>query len=128
MTTESLEAITRTAVSLALDAASLRHQAIAANIANAGAVDRQPLRLDFESQLDDIRRDLAERGSVSPAALAAVQPRLVPALDADGQPLSIRLDREMADMSANAVQYQALLRGLSRHFAVLYSAASDGRK
>ena len=41
--TDGIEAVTRSALALALDAASLRQQAIATNIANANAVGYVPL-------------------------------------------------------------------------------------
>ncbi|MNL49194.1 hypothetical protein D3C87_1721090 [compost metagenome] len=51
-----------------------------------------------------------------------------PALDASGQPATVQLDVQAAEMARNAVQYQALLKGLSRHMAILSMAAGDGRK
>jgi flagellar basal-body rod protein FlgB len=40
----------------------------------------------------------------------------------------VKLDEEMVEMSRNAVHYQALVKGLTRHFAVLQMAAADGRR
>ena len=99
--TDGIESVTRSALAMALDAASLRQQAIATNIANANAIGYVPQRVSFEDQLADARRGLAQSG---------------------------RLDAEAADMARNAVHYQALVKGLSRHFAILSMAAGDGRK
>ena len=52
---EGLEAITTAALGLALDAASLRQQAIAANLANHGAEGYVAQKLDFESQMQEAR-------------------------------------------------------------------------
>ena len=124
----SLESLTTSALTLALDAASRRHQAIAANIANADAAGYQPLRLDFEAQLTEARLALEQRGTVGARELALVQPALQPALDDSGQGQSVQLDAELAQLAGNAVHYQALLQGLAKHFALLAAAAGDGRR
>lgn len=127
--TEGLEAVTARALGLALDAAALRQQAIAANIANAGTVDYVPLRVSFEAQLEDARRALAGGGRLDATALAGVEPRLERAT-ADGRavPAQVQLDVEVANLARNAVQYQALVKGLARHYAILAAAVSDGKK
>jgi flagellar basal-body rod protein FlgB len=130
--TEGIEAVTRTALSLALDAASLRQQALAANIANANAVGYARQFVSFESQLGEARRGLSEGGTLDAAALSEVHPYLesnlsVPGAQPGTQP-DIQLDLETAEMARNALQYQALLKGLSRHFEILSLAVADGRK
>ena len=126
--TQSLEAITTATLGLALDAATLRQQAIAANIANHATEGYVPQKLNFEAQMEDARRLLNSKGSVDSFALAAVRLQLEPVLDAQGQPAKVQLDEQVADMAQNAVQYQVLAKGLSRHFAVLSSAVSDGKR
>lgn len=123
-----VESITTAALGLALDAASRRQQAHASNIANAGAAGYTPVRLDFMTQMDEARRRLASGQPLDAYALAAFQTRLMPVLDANGQPAKVQLDEEVAGMSQNAVQYQALAKGLSRHLAILGMAASDGKR
>lgn len=126
--TEGLEAITASALGLALDAAGMRQQAIAANIANANAVDYLPIKVNFEAQLEDARRALESNGRLDANALAGVAPRLEPDTDAGVLSPKVRLDVEMANMAQNAVQYQALIKGLSRHYAILSAAVNDGKK
>jgi flagellar basal-body rod protein FlgB len=126
--TDGIEAVTRSALALALDAASLRQQAIAANIANANAIGYVPQRVSFEAQLADVRRSMDAGGRVDAFALSQVRPRLEPAVDGSGAPNQVQLDVEAAEMARNAVHYQALVKGLSRHFAILSMAAGDGRK
>jgi flagellar basal-body rod protein FlgB len=127
--TDPLEPITTAALGLALDAASLRQQAIAANIANAGTVDYVPLTVNFEAQLEDARRALAAQGRLDATSLAAVQPRVEAApLDARGLPPKVMLDAEMAELSRNAVHYQALVKALNRHLSLLSAAVSEGKK
>ncbi len=127
--TEGLEAITTTALGLALDAAALRQEAIAANIANADSVDYVPLTVSFEAQLDDARRALEGQGRLDATSIAGVRPRLeTAALDARGLPPKVLLDAEVARMTQNAVHFQALAKALSRHFGILSAAVSDGKK
>ena len=124
----SIESTTTSALALALDAATARHQIIANNIANVNTEGYIPQALSFEGQLEQARRSLRERGQVDGSALANVRLRLEPALQADGQPAKVQMDTEMGQLAQNAVQYQALIKGVSRHFAILSSAVSDGKK
>jgi flagellar basal-body rod protein FlgB len=126
--TEGIESITTQALSMALDASTLRQQVLAANIANANTIDYIPQRLTFEDQMGEALRGVQTRGTTDSLSLSAVQMQLVPALDLNGQPAPVQLDAEMAEVARNAVHYQALVKGLSRHFAILSSAVSDGKK
>ncbi|MFS2205170.1 flagellar basal body protein [Variovorax sp. Varisp36] len=126
--TDGIEAVTRSALALALDAASMRQQAIAANIANANVVGYVPQRVSFEAQMVEVQRSMEQSGRIDAFALAQVRPNIEPAVDDAGVPRQVQLDVEAADMARNAVHYQALVKGLSRHFSLLSMAASDGRK
>jgi flagellar basal-body rod protein FlgB len=125
---DPLESITTAALSLALDAASLRHQAIAANIANHATEGYVPQKVDFEAQMQEARRSLDATGRLDPVALASVRPALRPVTAAGGQPTQVRIDQEMADLAQNAVQFQALAKGLARHFSILSIAVNDGKR
>ncbi|MDB5874619.1 MAG: flagellar basal body protein [Ramlibacter sp.] len=126
--TDGLESITTSALSLALDAASLRQQAIAANIANHATEGYIPQKVEFESLLEEARRNLQSKGSVDRASLAGVQVQMQPALDDNGLPVKVQLDQQVADMAQNAVQFQVLTRALSRHFSILSTAIADGKR
>jgi flagellar basal-body rod protein FlgB len=126
--TEGIESITAAALGLALDAASLRQQAIAANIANHATEGYVPQKLDFEAQMQEARRAIESRGSLDSFALAGVRLELEPVLDAQGQPAKVHLDEQVADMAQNSVQYQILAKALNRHFAILSAAVSDGKR
>lgn len=125
--TQGLEAVTTMALGLALDAASMRQQAIAANIANARTQAYEPVQVSFEDQLDGARRSLESDGALDPASLADVAPRLeaVPGLRVglEGQ---VHLDDEIAALAQNTVQYQTLVKGLSKHYAILAEAIGGG--
>jgi flagellar basal-body rod protein FlgB len=128
--TEGLEAITTAALGLALDAATLRHQAIATNIANADVEGYVPLMVNFEAQLDDARREIDRHGSLDALSLSRVAPRLERSADTGALGLSpkVQLDIEVAHMAQNGVQYQALVKGLEKHYAILSTAVGDGKK
>lgn len=124
----TIESITSAALGLALDAASLRQQAIATNLANANTPDYAPMAVSFEDQLEDARRALQANGRLDPTALAGVRPALQEAPAVAGVRAGLSIDVEAANLAQNAVHFQALVKGLSRHYALLYAAASDGRK
>lgn len=126
--TQGLEALTTAALGLALDAASMRQRAIAANIANHAVPGYVPVTVNFESQMEEARRALSSGGTVDAASLAGVRLEMQPALDARGLPQKVHLDAQVADMAQNAVQYQVLTRALSRHLAILSTAVSDGKR
>ena len=121
------EAITTRALSLALDAAVLRQQVIASNIANANAAGFFPLRVSFNAQFDAVRRSLVDRGGTDRSALGAIQIQIEPALDANGISRPVELDAEVAALAQNTTHYQTLIRGLSRHLSILASAVSEAR-
>lgn len=128
---EGIEAITQASLSLALDAASLRHQAIARNIANAATDGYTPVDVGFSAQMDSARAQLAQGRPLDArqvASMAEEGVRMQPAVGADGLPVRVQLDSEVARMAQNAVHYQALLKGLSRHMAILSTAVSDGKR
>jgi flagellar basal-body rod protein FlgB len=128
---DGTEAITITSLSLALDVAALRHQTIANNIANANTEGFSPQRVGFDAYFKDARQQLNERGRLDLQTLdsmSTTRPSIGPLLGAAGLPVKVQLDVEVAEMAQNAVQYQALIKGLSRYMSVLSSAVSDGRR
>lgn len=125
---ESIEAITTQALGMALNAAATRQQVLALNIANANTTDYVAQRLTFETHMEAAARDIQSRGSIAPQTLQAMNMRVEANVNAQGLPQQVQLDAEMAEMARNAVQYQALIKGLNRHFSILTTAVSDGRK
>jgi len=114
----------------ALEAYTLRHKAIASNIANAGTADYSPKRVRFEEQL------AAAGGSSSGLRGATTDQHhlpigLMPAADArpvletlpsaPGDPLasginSVDIDQEMADLAKNQIRYKFAARLIGEAF------------
>jgi flagellar basal-body rod protein FlgB len=107
-------------VALALDAAALRQQAIANNIANVGSVGYVPLRVNFEEQLAFARGD--PTGAAVPAGAR-------PFIEADtAGATAVMLDVEMVKLAQNAVHYQSLLKALDKHLSIMSAAVNEGRR
>ena len=105
-------------LALALDAASLRQQAYAANIANAGNAAYQRLGVSFEAKL----RALSAPSELAAASTESLRPRLVH----DHAPAA--LDQDLAALAGNAVHFQALLKALNAELELMGLAATDGRR
>ena len=124
----SLEAITTAALSAALDIAGARHAAIAANIAQANVEGFVPARPSFEAQLAQARDVLRERGWLDAFAIDALHAPPQPQDDAGVAAAPVQIDLETMELARNALHFQALTQGLSRHLSLLALAAADGRK
>ena len=114
--TQSIEAMTTATLSLALDAASMRQQVIAANIANADVPGYTARTVTFDAVM-----------SGAFAGSASLDAHIVPRLDADGRPHAVQIDSEMAELSINQLQYQTLVAGLNKQLSVLSVAIADGK-
>jgi flagellar basal-body rod protein FlgB len=101
---------------LSLDAAALRHQAIAHNIANLHSEGYVPLGVSFDAQLAAQRRGRAAGPELVQDTLRSPGPR----------PQDV--DVEMLNLSQNTVQYQALIRALGKHLSILGAAITEGRR
>jgi flagellar basal-body rod protein FlgB len=123
-----IEAITTAALSAALDTASRRQAVVAANIANASTPGYVPQQVSFDAHLLEARGVLRDKGVLDVAAVEGLRAEPEPVWDAAGQPAAVQLDAQMGELARNAVEYQALVQGLSRHLGLLALAAGDGRK
>ena len=120
----SIGTVTTELVSRALDAATLRHAALAANIANATTEGYRPLHVAFEEQLAAARHALLDRDEATARrALDNLHPQIVEAT-VEAQ---VRLDREVSLMMQNALRYQALVTSLSKNASLLRTAIREGR-
>jgi flagellar basal-body rod protein FlgB len=123
-----IESVTTAALSAALETASRRQAAVASNIANASTVGYVPLRLSFDAHLSEARGALRDKGMLDMAAAESLRAEPEPATEDGGQAATVQLDAEMSELARNAVEYQALVQGLSRHLGLMALAAADGRR
>ncbi len=123
-----VENLTAKGIGVALDTAIQRHQVIATNIANVNTVGYIPKQLSFSSQMSQMQSlfDTARKGE-SPS-FSELNLVVMPVLDSEGLPAKVELDTEVAAMAQNSLHYQSLVKALGRHYSILASAVSDGKK
>lgn len=119
MSLSAAEHLTTRALSLALDAASLRHRVIASNIAQAHVAGHVPQRVRFDALVN---------GHAASGAGPALQARFEPAPTVPGLGTGVSLDAEAAALAENTLHQQVLLRALQRHLGLLAVAVQEGRR
>ena len=103
-----------------LDALSMRQQAIAQNLSNINTPNYQPLQVDFETAFQE---------ALSRGGLSDLMELENPAISLrDSSVGEIMLDQEIALLSQTVLQYQALIRGLNKQFALMQLAVTEGRR
>ncbi len=121
----------------ALDAAALRQQVIAHNIANINTPGYRRATVSFEESL---RTALAEkrllgqgtpgpRKAARPDPVERVQPQVVRephVMRTDGS--GIDIEREMAELAANTINYNAATQMLNGKFGALKYVINEGRR
>ena len=124
MSNNTIEAVTAGLMRLALDGAALRHQAIAANIANATVPGHRPVQVRFEAQLNEARQRM-EAGEAPVAVRAELAPTAQ--LADEGEP-AVAIDMQAAELAQNVVHYQALLKGYGKRMSILALAINEGKR
>lgn len=116
--------VTLALVKSALDAGVMRQVAHANNLANVNTAGYRPFQVMFEEGLE------AVRASVDEGRASGIDPLDVPAAQMQQLPAGtqVNLDSEVAAMSQNGLQYQALTKALGRHYGLLSLAVSEGRR
>ncbi len=102
----------------ALDGLFTRQLAVAHNIANANSPGFAPVRVTFESALQQ-----AATGAT--ADLAAVRRAPIGLLSMPGE--SVRMDMEITQSAENAMRYSMLLAMVDRKLQVMALAVNEGR-
>ena len=112
---------TQLALEGAIRGAGMRHEALAANLANANTPGYQRVDVDFHgalaSAIDD--RDALHSISFSPARDASVG-----AVRADGS--TVDVDAESAKLAANALEHQAAVQVANARIGILKAAMGTG--
>ena len=126
---QGVESLTTSILSAALDAASLRQQVIAANIANANRSDYVAQRATFEATFNGLLSEsTGAPGRDSRAEPIDLRMHVGPDLAADGTRHPVQLDAEVGALAQNTVHYEALIKGLGKYMSVMASAVSDGKR
>ncbi|HYD61580.1 MAG TPA: flagellar basal body rod protein FlgB [Noviherbaspirillum sp.] len=123
-----IDSSTTTLLSLALEATTMRHQAIAHNIANASTPGYRPVSVSFEEFMTDAKHALKQGGSVPHSAIANYRPMFDMATIEETGADAVSLDMEVAKLSQNTLHHQALLKALNRHFSIIGTAISEGKR
>ena len=103
-----------------------RHNVIADNIANAETPFYKSREVNFESELQ--RAVASEEQGLAGVEIESVRPQIRQDADTElGQDLNtVDMDKEMARMTKNDVQYSAATQRISKKFALLKYAISGG--
>jgi flagellar basal-body rod protein FlgB len=138
MRVRGAERVTLDVLAKALQAASLRQEAIAQNMANVDTPGYKAVEVSFEEQL---RRSLSKRAAVKmrtthPAHMTQTQSftdinpvmvrRTGTSARADGNNVDPEL--EMAELAANQLMYSTLTRLVSEKYSLLKYAISEGKR
>lgn len=119
----SLGGVTASVVEYALDGLSLRHAAIAANIANANSVGFRPLQVSFEDALAKV----VDAGNPSQAAIANL-PKATLSPVAAGSVGEQTVEAQTVLLNQNVMRHQALIAGLNKYLSTVSTAISEGKK
>lgn len=114
-------------LSMALDAAGMRQQAIAQNIANVNTPGYRRMAVSFEQRLAALSERAAPGSAPSLSDLASSRPHFV-AADPVGADSAVALDQEVAQLAETTVHHQALLKALNKHFSLLGTAINEGKR
>mgnify|MGYP000861620889 FL=1 len=123
-----MTAITGKIVEYALDGLSLRHSAIAANIANANSTGYRPLRVSFESNLSGLLGQSTGSPPFGPTPSELPTPQVFAAPPISESLRHRALENEIVQLNRNVLQYQALIKGLDKYTAVISTAINEGRR
>ncbi|HEY8347890.1 MAG TPA: flagellar basal body protein [Symbiobacteriaceae bacterium] len=114
--------ITTRVLEQALQAATLRQNVLANNIANIGTPGFKRARVEFERHLAQALQKKADPTSVRPMVVVEQDRSAFP----DGN--NVDVEAEMVRLAENQIWYSALTRTLSDHFARLRTVIYDGRR
>jgi flagellar basal-body rod protein FlgB len=122
-----IDSSTTALLGMAIDAAAMRQQALAQNIANANTPGYQRIGVNFEERVNALMDGNGQVRAASSSELASFRPHFQIAA-ADGTGNEVSLDTEVAAMSENTLHHQVLVRALSKHLALIGLAINEGKR
>lgn len=111
--------LTAAAVGYALDGLSIRHEAIAMNMANANSQGYRPREVSFERHLADFIQGGKAKTTLPQITMQPASSTLM---------LQNSLEMQTVALNQNVLQYQALIAGYGKYMAAISTAVSEGRK
>lgn len=125
---ENLSGPTGQLLKLAADAALLRHEVIANNIANVNTPGYQAKRVSFEHHLNQF---ISPDGQINGAELSSQADSLKAMLQGGDAVTTtgeqVELDKEMIQLTQNVLRYHALLDVISKRGSIVTMAIKEGR-
>ena len=127
---DNIGGVTSQLVGLALDAALLRHQITAHNIANADTPGYSAKRLNFDDYLTRFSTSAmnASTDALLSNEVASLRKQLNQGhglIDSIGG--EVQLDQEMIELTENVLRYRALLEANGKRGDILKMAIKEGR-
>lgn len=123
-----IESNTTTLLGLALEAATMRQQAIAHNIANVNTPNYTPIDVRFDEKFAELMTQFKDDRPHAAINLDDYRPAFEKADPDSVAAAPVALDREMSKLSENVLHHQALLKMLNKHFTILNMAVTEGKR
>ena len=116
---------TQLALERAIEGAGKRHEALAANLANANTPGYQRVDVDFHGALASaIGRGEESRQALSSLSFSPARDASAGAVRADGS--TVDVDAESAKLAANALEHQAAVQVAHARIGILKAAMGTG--
>jgi flagellar basal-body rod protein FlgB len=122
-----IDSSTTALLGMAIDAAAMRQQALAQNIANANTPGYQRIGVNFEERVNALMEGNGRVRAASTSELQSFRPYFQIA-SAEGAGNDVSLDTEVAAMSENTLHHQVLVKALSKHLALIGLAINEGKR
>ena len=116
---------TQLALERAIEGAGKRHEALAANLANANTPGYQRVDVDFHGALASaVGRSDESRQALDSLSFSAARDASAGAVRADGS--TVDVDSESARLAANALEHQAAVQVAHARIGILRAAMGTG--
>jgi flagellar basal-body rod protein FlgB len=123
-----LSDLTSSVLAKGLDFAGIRHKVIADNLANVETPGFTRSDVSFEAQLKSALASGNPDDAVK--SLEGLEPDVQPDVTSPSRPdgNNVSVDKEMAAMTENNLEYEALVQLMDLKFSMLRSAISEGKR
>lgn len=125
---DAISGLTGSAIGFALDGLSLRHEAIAANIANANTPGYERLEVHFEDRLARLLAGAQFDPKSAADQLKTISPDLMVGPPPGGLGARASAEADLVELNRNVIQYEALVTGLSKYMSTIALALNEGRR